>query len=95
MLRTELVAKLAAENPNLTRSNAEKVVSTIFDAVVRHLEEGGRVEFRGFGAFSVRRRDPRKGRNPRTGDVVDVDGKSVVFFRAGKKLNDRVNAATA
>ena len=51
MLRTELVAKLAAENPNLTRSDAEKVVSTIFDAIVRHLEEGGRVEFRGFGAY--------------------------------------------
>ena len=95
MIKSELVARLAAENPNLTRSDAENVVSTIFDTIVRQLEEGGRVELRGYGAFTVRRRDPKKGRNPRTGDVVDVEGKSVPFFKAGKKLRDRVNAATA
>ena len=95
MIRSELVARLVAENPNLTRSDAENVVSTIFDTIVHHLEEGGRVELRGYGAFTVRRRDPKKGRNPRTGDVVDVEGKSVPFFKAGKKLRDRVNAATA
>ena len=95
MIRSELVARLVAENPNLTRSDAENVVSTIFDTIVRQLEEGGRVELRGYGAFTVRRRDPKKGRNPRTGDVVDVEGKSVPFFKAGKKLRDRVNAAIA
>lgn len=95
MIRSELVARLVAENPNLTRSDAENIVSTIFGTIVRHLEEGGRVELRGYGAFTVRRRDPKKGRNPRTGDVVDVEGKSVPFFKAGKKLRDRVNAATA
>ncbi|MFU8778626.1 MAG: integration host factor subunit beta [Roseovarius sp.] len=95
MIRSELVARLAAENPHLTYSDAENVVSTIFDTIVRHLEKGGRVEFRGLGAFTVRRRNPKNGRNPSTGELVVVEGKSVPFFKAGKKLRDRVNAATA
>lgn len=91
MIRSELVAKIAAENPHLTQADAERIVRMIFAAITEKLAEGGRVELRGFGAFSVRHRDPRPGRNPRTGDAVDVEAKSVPFFKAGKELRDRLN----
>ena len=91
MIRSELVAKIAAENPHLTQADAEKVVRAIFESMTETLAEGGRVELRGFGAFSVRHRDPRCGRNPRTGEAVDVEAKSVPFFKAGKELRDRLN----
>jgi integration host factor subunit beta len=91
MIRSELVAKIAAENPHLSQSNAEKVVRAIFESMTETLAEGGRVELRGFGAFSVRHRDPRLGRNPRTGEAVDVEAKLVPFFKAGKELSDRLN----
>ncbi len=91
MIRSELVAKIAAENPHLSQANAEKVVRAIFESMTETLAEGGRVELRGFGAFSVRHRDPRLGRNPRTGEAVDVEAKLVPFFKAGKELSDRLN----
>lgn len=95
MLRSELVAKIAAENPKLTQRDAEKIVHTIFDSITGTLAEGGRVELRGFGSFTARRREPRQGRDPRTGEAVEVEAKSVPFFKAGKELRDRVNASVA
>ena len=91
MIRSELVAKIAAENPHLTQSDAERIVRTVFESIAETLANGGRVELRGFGAFSVRHRDPRRGRNPRTGETVDVEAKAVPFFKAGKELRDRLN----
>ena len=92
MIRSELVAKLAAENPHLTQADVERIVRTVFETITEKLEEGGRVELRGFGAFSVRQREPRLGRNPRTGAAVEVEAKAVPFFRPGKELRDRLNA---
>jgi len=93
VVRSELVAKLAAENPDLTKSDVERFVSTIFDTMTEQLVSGGRVELRGFGAFSVRERDGRMGRNPRTGESVPVPAKAVPFFKPGKQLRERLNGS--
>lgn len=95
MIRSELVAKIAAENPKLTQTDAEKIVSTIFESITDTIAKGGRVELRGFGAFTVRRLEQRQGRNPRTGEAVEVRAKSLPLFRTSKKLLARVNAASA
>ena len=92
MIKSELIAKLANENPHLTQKDVEKVVSVILDQMTRALENGGRVELRGFGAFSVRSRPARNGRNPRTGETVAVKAKHVPFFKSGKELRERLNA---
>jgi integration host factor, beta subunit len=92
MIKSELIEKLAAENPHLTQSEVERVVNVIFGRMVAALEDGGRVELRGFGAISVRHRPARTGRNPRTGQTVDVPAKSVPFFKSGKELRERLNA---
>jgi len=92
MIRSELVAKLVAEGLCLTQADAEKVVRTVFDAIIEQLAASGRVELRGFGAFSVRHRDSRLGRNPRSGEPVNVEAKAVPYFKAGKELRDRLNA---
>ena len=91
MIRSELVQQIASENPHLTQRDVEKLVSTFFDRITGAMASGNRVELRGFGAFSVKKREPRKGRNPRTGEAVDVAGKHVPFFKAGKLLRDRLN----
>ena len=91
MLRSELIERLALENPSLKLREVERIVDAIFDEIAFALESGPRVELRGFGAFSVRRRDARTGRNPRTGDPVAVESKSVPFFKAGKELRSRLN----
>jgi len=91
MIRSELIAKIAEENPHLFQRDVEKIVNTIFDEIIEAMARGDRVELRGFGAFSVKRRDARTGRNPRTGDSVDVDEKHVPFFKTGKLLRDRLN----
>lgn len=91
MIRSELIAKIAEENPHLFQRDVEKIVGTIFDEIIEAMARGDRVELRGFGAFSVKRRDARTGRNPRTGDSVDVDEKHVPFFKTGKLLRDRLN----
>jgi len=95
MIKSELIAKLAAENPHLTQRDVERVVGVILERVINALENGGRVELRGFGAFSVRSRPARAGRNPRTGDPVDVRAKHVPFFKSGKELRARLNAEDA
>ena len=91
MIRSELIAKIAEENPHLFQRDVEKIVNTIFDEITEALASGYRVELRGFGAFSVKKRDARIGRNPRTGEAVDVDEKHVPFFKTGKLLRDRLN----
>jgi len=90
--RSELIAGLAAENPQLRAGDVEAIVAAIFEEITSALARGTRVELRGFGAFTVKHRDARTGRNPRTGETVPVDEKAVPFFKAGKELRERVNA---
>ncbi|WP_425038275.1 integration host factor subunit beta [Primorskyibacter sp. S187A] len=91
MIRSELIQKLADENPHLYQRDVERIVNTIFDEITAAMSRGDRVELRGFGAFSVKKRDARTGRNPRTGETVDVSEKHVPFFKTGKLLRDRLN----
>ena len=91
MTKSELIQRLAERNPHLYQRDIEKIVGTIFDEVTEALARGDRVELRGFGAFSVKRRDARTGRNPRTGEAVDVGEKAIPFFMTGKQLRERLN----
>ena len=91
MIRSELIQKIAEENPHLYQRDVEKIVNVIFDRIVEAMAKGNRVELRGFGAFSVKRRDGRTGRNPRTGEAVEVEEKHVPFFKTGKLLRERLN----
>ena len=91
MIRSELIQKITDENPNLYQRDVEKIVNTIFEEITKAMAQGNRVELRGFGAFSVKKRDGRTGRNPRTGEAVEVDEKFVPFFKTGKLLRDRLN----
>ena len=91
MIRSELIEKIAEENPHLYQRDVERIVNTIFDSIIDAMAKGDRVELRGFGAFSVKQRDSRLGRNPRTGEAVQVDEKHVPFFKTGKLLRDRLN----
>ena len=91
MIRSELVQLLARDHADLATRDIEKIVDIFFDEIVARLTEGGRVELRGFGAFSTRARDARTGRNPRTGESVDVDAKRVPYFKPGKEMRARLN----
>ncbi|WP_336959768.1 integration host factor subunit beta [Sphingobium aquiterrae] len=91
MIRSELVQKLAEENQGLTLQEIERIVDLFFREIIERLADGGRVELRGFGAFSTRSRDARTGRNPRTGETVPVDAKRVPYFKPGKEMRDRLN----
>ncbi len=91
MIRSELVQLLAADNPGLSQREVEKIVTVFFDTIAAHLAAGLRVELRGFGAFSTRARVARVGRNPRTGDPVEVDAKNVPYFKPGKEMRTRLN----
>lgn len=93
MIKSQLIEKLAAENTHLTHAEVERVVNIVLDSMVDAMSQGGRVELRGFGAFSVRSRPARVGRNPRTGEAVSVPAKSVPFFKSGKELRERLNAS--
>ena len=95
MIRSDLIQILAEENPHLYQRDVEKIVNTIFEEIIDAMAQGDRVELRGFGAFSVKQRDARTGRNPRTGDAVDVEEKHVPFFKTGKLLRDRLNGVEA
>jgi integration host factor subunit beta len=95
VIRSELVQKLCDDHPDLTAKEIERVVSAFFESVIAQLQKGGRVELRGFGAFSTRDRDARKGRNPRTGDTVDVNAKRVPYFKPGKEMRERLNLQDA
>lgn len=91
MTKSELIQKLAEQNPHLYMRDVEKIVDTIFEEIAEALGRGDRIELRGFGAFSVKHRDARMGRNPRTGESVYVEAKRLPFFKTGKALRDRLN----
>lgn len=91
MIKSELIAKLVRDNPHLYQRDVERIVATVFDQITGALAEGKRVELRGFGAFSVKRRPARVGRNPRTGESVQVQEKFVPYFKTGKELRERLN----
>jgi integration host factor subunit beta len=92
MIRSELLQDLAKDFAGLRAEDVERALDTFFDEIGSRLARGGRVELRGFGAFSTRQRDPRKGRNPRTGASVNVPGKKVPYFKPGKEMRARLNA---
>ena len=91
MIKSELIQKLAEENPHLYLKDVERVVNVIFGEITDALSCGDRVELRGFGAFSVKHREARTGRNPRTGEAVEIEEKWTPFFKAGKDLRERLN----
>jgi len=91
MIRSELIQIIADENPHLYQRDVERIVNTVFNEITEALAKGDRVELRGFGAFSVKSRDARMGRNHRTGEAVKVESKAVPFFKTGKLLRDRLN----
>ena len=91
MIRSELIERLSEENPELRLSEIDAIVDLFFDTIVAQMANGGRIELRGFGSFSVRSRDAREGRNPRTGLPVAVPPKNVPYFKAGKEMRARIN----
>jgi integration host factor subunit beta len=91
MIRSELLSSLARDNPELRSEDIEQVLDIFFDEISQRLAEGGRVELRGFGAFSTRAREARQGRNPRTGETVEVAAKRVPYFRPGKEMRRVLN----
>lgn len=91
MTKSELIACLAEANPHLYHRDVERIVTTIFDEIAVALADGDRVELRGFGAFSVKERDARLGRNPRTGEAVNVPAKYIPYFKTGKQLRQLLN----
>jgi len=91
VIKSELVQIIASRNPHLYQRDVETIVNAIFDEITQALCDGNRVELRGFGAFSIKNRPPRAGRNPRTGESVAVEEKWVPFFKTGKELRERLN----
>ena len=92
MIRSELLQALSKDNPDLRAEEVEQVVDIFFEEIASRLAEGGRVELRGFGAFSTRERQARTGRNPRTGEPVEVPAKRVPYFKPGKEMRERLNS---
>ncbi|MGY8992719.1 MAG: integration host factor subunit beta [Rhodospirillales bacterium] len=91
MTKSDLIARLAAANPHLFQRDVERIVTTIFDEITSALSRGDRVELRGFGAFSVKKRGARIGRNPRTGSTVEVSAKNIPYFKTGKQLREMID----
>lgn len=91
MIRSELIQKLTEQNEGMSILEIERIVDLFFSEIADQLASGGRVELRGFGAFTTRARDARTGRNPRTGETVEIDAKRVPFFKAGKEIRARLN----
>lgn len=91
MIKSELVTRIALANPHMFQREVEGVVNAMLDEIADALKDGNRVEMRGFGSFSVRQRNARQGRNPRTGASVEVSEKAAPFFRVGKEMRDRIN----
>ena len=95
MIKSELIHKVAAANPHLFHRDVERIINIVLDEITGALSRGDRVELRGFGAFTVKHRAARQGRNPRTGDTVFVEDKHVPFFKTGKELRERLNPSSA
>jgi integration host factor subunit beta len=93
MIKSELIQLITEKNPHLYQRDVELIINTVFDEIIHALSSGDRVELRGFGAFSVKQRAARAGRNPRTGHTVDVAAKRVPYFKTGKELRERLNAS--
>jgi integration host factor subunit beta len=93
MTKSELIARLTVSNPHLYQRDVERIVSTVFDTITSALAAGERVELRGFGAFSVKQRSARIGRNPRTGESVQVIEKLIPYFKTGKQLREKLNSS--
>lgn len=93
MTKSELIQRLAEANPHLYQRYVERIVATVFEEMTAALARGDRVELRGFGAFSVKERGSRTGRNPRTGESVEVDAKYIPYFKTGKQLREMLNKA--
>ena len=91
MIKSELIQKIAEKNPHLYHRDVERIINTIFDQIINAMRGGDRVELRGFGAFSVKSRQGRQGRNPRTGEPLVVEAKHVPFFKTGKELREQLN----
>ena len=92
MTKSELIARLAEANPHLYQRDVERIVNTVFEEITAALVDGDRVELRGFGAFSIKERAARMGRNPRTGEAVQVDSKLIPYFKTGKLLREKLNS---
>lgn len=92
MIKSEMITRVFVRNPHLLQREVEAVVNCVLGEIRDAMRDGNRVEIRGFGAFSVRKRNARTGRNPRTGEAVEVEEKAVPFFRTGKELRDRINS---
>jgi integration host factor subunit beta len=93
MIKSELIARIARDQPGLSPAEVDSIVACVFDAVSKQLANGGRVELRGFGTFTTRARDGRIGRNPRTGEPVEVQPKRVPYFKPGKEMRNKLNVA--
>ena len=91
MIKSELITRMADRNPHLTQRDIERIVNVIFEEISAAISAEGRVELRGFGSFTVKRRNARVGRNPRTGEVVSIPEKNVLHFKTGKDLRERLN----
>ncbi len=91
MTKSELIEKIASKNPHLTVKDVERIVDVFFNKIITTLAKGDRVEFRGFGAFSVRKRSPRAAKNPRTGEQVSVEERFIPHFKTGKQLHELLN----
>lgn len=91
MTKSELVEKIMAVNGILNRKESELVVNIIFDSMAKALQDGDKIEIRGFGSFTVRERGSREARNPKNGEVVRIPAKRIPFFKTGKELKERVN----
>ena len=92
MTISELIARLTEANPHLYQRDVERIVNTVFEEITAALVDGDRVELRGFGAFSIKERAARMGRNPRTGEAVQVDSKLIPYFKTGKQLREKLNS---
>jgi integration host factor subunit beta len=92
MTKSELVERVAGKVKNFSKKDVEMICDIIFNSMTESLKGGDKVEIRGFGSFKVKERNPRQGRNPKTGDTIDIPFKKVPFFKAGKELRERVDS---